>query len=140
MQNVSIREFQLADWEEAWALWESTLPSNDSTWSKERVEVFLHHNEGLSLSAVIDGHLAGTVMCGFDGRRGYIYHLAVSPKFRRQGMGTALTKAAVNKLKSAGATKIHLMIHTDNDDAHHFYETLGFSDRFDIYLMSSTAL
>ena len=86
---------------------------------------------------MVDGSFAGTVMCGFDGRRGYVYHLAVAEGNKRKGIGTALMQIAVSKLKDAGAGKIHLMVFVENECARMFYNNLGFQNRDDVTLMSS---
>ena len=141
MKDVKLREFNIKDWDVAWALWEQELKkSNDKSWSKDKVEAFLRRNPGLSFVAEIDGKLSGTVMCGFDGRRGYIYHLAVAETQKRKGIGTALTKIALAKLKDAGAEKVHLMIFVENECAKAFYDKLGFQNRDDITLMSSSEI
>ncbi len=139
MKDVSIRDFYISDWDDAWQLWEKELKkSNDMSWNKENVKSFLKRNPGLSSVAIIDRELAGTVMCGYDGRRGYVYHLAVAQSKKRRGIGTALMNIAVSKLKEAGAGKIHLMVMVENDCAQIFYDNLGFEKRHDITLMSSS--
>jgi ribosomal protein S18 acetylase RimI-like enzyme len=137
MKDVVLRDFEISDWRLAWDLWESELKkSNDSSWNEANVAMFLKRNPRLSLVAIIDGRLVGTVMCGFDGRRGYIYHLAVANTIRRNGIGTALMKVAISKLKQAGADKIHLMLMVENECARIFYDKLGFENRKDITIMS----
>lgn len=141
MKNVKIREFELSDWEASWELWEKELgKGNDNSWQKNKVELFLDRNPKLSLVAIIDGKLSGTVMCGYDGRRGYIYHLAVADVNKRKGIGTALIKLAISKLEKVGASKVHLMIFVENECAKLFYNKLGFADRDDIILMSSSTI
>ena len=141
MKDVKLREFKLSDWEDAWELWEHELEDgNDDSWQKDKVEMFLKRNPGLSFAAMIDGTLSGTVMCGFDGRRGYVYHLAVADVNKRKGIGTALMKLAIAKLKDAGAGKIHLMVFVENECAQKFYHKLGFHDRDDVTLMSSSKI
>jgi ribosomal protein S18 acetylase RimI-like enzyme len=138
MKDVMLREFKMSDWEDAWEIWEKELKdSNDNSWDKKNVESFINRNPGLSSVAIVDGKLAGTVMCGYDGRRGYIYHLAVSNTKKRNGIGTALMGVAISKLKEAGAGKVHLMILAENECAKIFYDKLGFKRRNDITLMSS---
>ncbi len=137
MKNVKLREFSLSDWEDAWMLWEKEIgEGNDESWQKDRVEKFLKRNPGLSFVAMIDGELSGTVMCGYDGRRGYVYHLAVADVNKRKGIGTALMKLALTKLKNVGAEKVHLMVFVENECAQIFYDKLGFQNRDDITLMS----
>ncbi|RYD59867.1 MAG: GNAT family acetyltransferase [Sphingomonadales bacterium] len=69
--------------------------------------------------------VAGSVMVGFDGHRGWVYYLAVSPGHRRSGLGRALMAAAEAWLRARGAPKIQLMVRGSNDAALAFYEALG---------------
>jgi len=71
------------------------------------------------------GDLAGSVMVGFDGHRGWVYYLAVAPGRRRSGLGRVLMTAAEAWLRARGAPKIQLMVRTDNEAALGFYEALG---------------
>lgn len=67
----------------------------------------------------------GSVMVGFDGHRGWVYYLAVSPEARRGGLGRALMTAAEDWLRARCAPKIQLMVREDNHEAIGFYERLG---------------
>jgi ribosomal protein S18 acetylase RimI-like enzyme len=69
--------------------------------------------------------LAGSVMVGFDGHRGWVYYLAVAPDARRGGIGRALMAAAEDWLRERGAPKIQLMVREDNEAALGFYEAVG---------------
>jgi ribosomal protein S18 acetylase RimI-like enzyme len=69
--------------------------------------------------------LAGSVMAGFDGHRGWVYYLAVADGHRRRGVGRALMAAAEDWLQARGAPKIQLMVREDNEAALGFYEALG---------------
>ncbi|MDP5279100.1 GNAT family acetyltransferase [Sphingomonas sp. DG1-23] len=85
--------------------------------------------QGGTSSAVLvargaDG-LAGSVMTGFDGHRGWVYYLAVSPDCRGAGLGRALMAAAEDWLRARGAPKLQLMVREDNAAALGFYEKLG---------------
>jgi ribosomal protein S18 acetylase RimI-like enzyme len=71
------------------------------------------------------GSLAGSVMVGFDGHRGWVYYLAVAPDHRRHGLGRVLMAAAEAWLRARGAPKIQLMVRDDNHAALGFYEALG---------------
>ncbi|MEM1221179.1 MAG: GNAT family acetyltransferase [Verrucomicrobiota bacterium] len=73
------------------------------------------------------GKVTGTVMCGYDGHRGWIYSLAVSPKLQRSGIGSALMNHAEKTLEELGCMKINLQIVENNKKVQAFYETLGFS-------------
>jgi len=76
--------------------------------------------------AVQSGEVIGTVMSGYDGRRGWVYSVAVSQQHRRKGIGTALMKHAEESLKTLGCVKINLQILTDNSDVQEFYRILGY--------------
>jgi len=69
--------------------------------------------------------IEGSIMVGFDGHRGWVYYLAVSPDRRRSGLGRALMEAAEDWLRARGVPKIQLMIREDNAEALGFYESLG---------------
>ncbi|MEO9132077.1 MAG: GNAT family acetyltransferase [Sphingomonas sp.] len=71
------------------------------------------------------GDLAGSVMVGFDGHRGWVYYLAVAPGHRRSGLGRILMAAAEAWLRARGAPKVQLMVRADNEAALGFYEALG---------------
>jgi ribosomal protein S18 acetylase RimI-like enzyme len=106
------------------ALWEAcglTRPWNDP---KRDFDLALA-SEASAVLVVREGEvLAGSVMVGFDGHRGWVYYLAVSPDHRRKGLGRALMAAAEDWLRARGAPKIQLMVREEND-AVGFYEALG---------------
>ncbi|RYD68332.1 MAG: GNAT family acetyltransferase [Sphingomonadales bacterium] len=72
----------------------------------------------------VDG-IAGSIMTGFDGHRGWVYYLAVAPAARGAGLGRALMRAAEDWLRARGAPKIQLMVRGGNADALAFYAALG---------------
>ena len=80
----------------------------------------------LLLVAEDDGSLVGAVMAGFDGTRGWMYHLAVAPERRSQGIGTALMRAAEEGLRELGCPKINLQVRATNDGVIAFYRSLGY--------------
>ncbi len=84
-----------------------------------------------------EGQVVGSVLGGFDGRRGYVYHLAVCPEKRRQGLGRMLMDTVCRELEKQGAHKIHLFVLNDNLDVVGFYRRLGWKERTDIQVMSS---
>jgi ribosomal protein S18 acetylase RimI-like enzyme len=81
---------------------------------------------GLFLVAEVDGNLAGTVMGGYDGHRGWIYSVAVDAKYRRRGIATALIRRLEADLIARGCMKINLQVRTSNAAVIAFYETLGY--------------
>jgi ribosomal protein S18 acetylase RimI-like enzyme len=70
--------------------------------------------------------IAGAVIAGFDGVRGWIYHLAVAPEFRRRGFATQLMRAAEAQLRARGCTKVNLQIRAHNREVVAFYRSLGY--------------
>jgi ribosomal protein S18 acetylase RimI-like enzyme len=81
----------------------------------------------LLLVATIDGAMIGAVMAGFDGTRGWIYHLAVDAQYRRRGVGTALMHASEERLRALGCPKINLQVRAANDGVVAFYRSLGYA-------------
>jgi ribosomal protein S18 acetylase RimI-like enzyme len=79
------------------------------------------------LGAEVEGVLVGTAMVGFDGHRGWLYYVAVSPSLPRQGVGSALTVAGEEWLSSRGAHKVQLMVRRGNDEPRLFYSELGYA-------------
>ncbi len=128
------------DYKELMALW-SCFPGNTMTGadSMEDLEKFLSMNADYCFSAFEDERLVGSVMAGSDGRRGYIYHLAVDESLQGKGTGGKLMDAAENALKDAGIEKAHLFIYTNNT-AIEFYEKAGWHKRSDIAVMSKVLI
>lgn len=104
---------------------------------QDSLNLFLRMNPTTCLLVREDEKIVGSVWGGFDGRRGYIYHLAVSPNKRGQGLGRALTDMVCGELEKQGAHKIHLFVFNDNPDAISFYQRLGWTRRTDIQVVST---
>jgi ribosomal protein S18 acetylase RimI-like enzyme len=96
------------------------------------------HDPDLFLVAEADGRLIGAVMGGYDGRRGIVYHLAVAPELRQQGIGRALMEALEERLRSKGCLKAYLLMTKDNDAAH-FYTANGWQP-MDLYIYGKDLL
>ncbi len=135
--GVSIRAMVSSDHDAVLALWKS-VPGMGLSSADEpgRVAAFLGKNPTTCLLAEANGRTAGTVLGGWDGRRGYVYHLAVAPDLQGRGIGSALMDEVERRFAALGAQRIHLMIYHDNK-ASAFYEKRGwfFRDR-EISLMS----
>ncbi len=97
---------------------------------------FMDRNPDTCLILKKRNAVIGTVLGGFDGRRGYIYHLAIHPDQQGKGYGKMLVHKVVEELKRMGAHKIHLFAFKDNHPALIFYEGLGWQRRQDIEVMS----
>ena len=81
----------------------------------------------LFLVAEIDGTLIGTVIGGFDGRRGFVYHLAVAAPFRRNGVAARLMQEVENRLRARGCLRSYLLVRPDNLEAQAYYEKTGWN-------------
>lgn len=124
---MEIRPYQAQDKAGLLALWEEIFPAgsphNDPQTSLENK---LRVERDLLFVALIDDVVIGSVMGGYDGHRGWIYSLAVSPPLRRQGIASALMRTIEEKIKSLGCLKLNLQVVTSNDEVVAFYEELGF--------------
>jgi ribosomal protein S18 acetylase RimI-like enzyme len=138
---MTIRFMRPEDHRQLVELW-SGSPGNAVTRadSYEEFSEFLARNGEFCFTAVDragDGilHAAGSVMAGSDGRRGYVYHLAVREDLRGRGLGGRLMRSVEEALKRSGLEKIHLFIYRDNP-AVAFYEKMEWHVRHDILVMS----
>ncbi|MFD1775970.1 GNAT family N-acetyltransferase [Paenibacillus rhizophilus] len=132
------REMTKDDYDAAYSLWEKTegmgLSAADS---REEISRFLERNPGLSQVCVSpDGGLAGTALCGHDGRRGFLYHVAVSGEHRGKGIGRGLVSNCLEALRSEGIAKCHLMVIGSNADGQRFWSGIGWEFRDSILLYS----
>ena len=84
-------------------------------------------DDGLFLVALAGQAVVGTVMAGYDGHRGWIYSVAVSPAHRRRGVGSQLVRAAERELATKGCVKVNLQIMDGNESVTAFYAALGFA-------------
>lgn len=134
--NYTVREMTMDDYEEAVSLWEKTdgIGLNVSD-SREAVAAYLDRNPGLSFVVHVDDILVGAVLCGHDGRRGYLHHLAVSERFRNKGIGHALIEACLSGLTELGIWKCNIFIYADNDAGKTFWRQRGWFSRNDLDVM-----
>ena len=105
---------------------------NDLDDSRQRIERYLERNPKTCFVAEKDNKIIGTILCGNDGRRGFIYHAAVSPEERNNGVGTALVEAALDALKKEGINKVALVVFSHNQIGNSFWEKRGFTAREDL--------
>lgn len=134
---VEFRELTPNDYEAVVALWRTAegVVLRDAD-RPEAVASYLERNPGSSFVAVDGDHLVGTVLCGHDGRRGYLQHLVVAAPYRRQGIGRVLVERALSALRGKGILKCHLMVLPGNTTARDFWAAIGWAERPDVVLMS----
>lgn len=137
MPAYTIHTFSPQDTPEALALWKVTPGIGISDVDEPpKIAAYLERNPGLSFVARFEGRLAGAVLCGTDGRRGYLHHLAVAPEFRHQNIGTDLVEHCLDGLQALGISKCHLFVYGGNDEGRAFWEKVGWKLRTDLVIMS----
>lgn len=126
-----IKTMTISDYPDLFTLWKNTpnmgLRSLDD--SKEGISAFLKRNPNTSFTAYEDGQLVGAILCGHDGRRGYIYHTVVLPKYRNRGIASSLVEMAVNALKEEGITRVCLNVMETNEQGKSFWLGKGWEKK-----------
>lgn len=134
---MELRTFDLnQDYEAVKSLWSRCAPGIQvsSTDDFEGLRHKLERDPQLFLVAVDDQVIVGTVIGGYDGRRGIVYHLAVAPEFRRQGVGRMLMELLEERLRALGCYKYYLLVTRENDAALEFYKSIG-CEPMDLHLL-----
>ena len=125
---MEIRPYKDSDRAGLLALWTEIFPAgsahNDPATSLDKK---LRIDPELLLVSVKDDVVVGSVMGGYDGHRGWIYSLAVTPSLRRQGIASALMREIEEKLRERGCLKVNLQVLSFNAEVVALYESLGFS-------------
>jgi ribosomal protein S18 acetylase RimI-like enzyme len=134
---VSFDLFTVADYGEVAALWKASPGVGMSSSDSQRgVARFLERNPSLSFVARDSGRIVAVILCGHDGRRGYISHLAVAHDHRRKGVGRALVERSIEALAREAIQKCHIFVFTDNEDALAFWKKEGWTERVELVTLS----
>jgi ribosomal protein S18 acetylase RimI-like enzyme len=125
---MDVRVYRADDHKAVVALWNDVFPDN-APWNDpaDNIAVKLTTQPQLFLVAEDGDEIVGTVMAGFDGHRGWVHYVAVSPRHRRRGIGTALMRAAEERLVEMYCLKLNLQVRGGNSGAVRFYEGLGYA-------------
>jgi ribosomal protein S18 acetylase RimI-like enzyme len=124
--RLQIRPYGPDDEEALIGLWRDCkllAPQNDP---RKDIRRKLRVNPEWFLIGELDGRLVASCMVGYDGHRGWINYLAVSPHAQRRGLATQLVAEAERLLREAGCLKINLQIRKTNLEVIAFYESIGF--------------
>jgi putative acetyltransferase len=136
-KSAQICEMIAEDYDDVVELWRFTegIGLDNATDSREGVADFLHQNPGLSFVAREDGQLVGAVLCGHDGRRGYLHHLAVARANRHQSIGQALVERCLAELGALGIRKCNIFLYAVNEPGERFWKHLGWKERADLKVL-----
>lgn|SRR5262245_5182128 len=120
------REFRPPDLDDALELWSRSdgVGLNESD-TREALLLFLARNPGMSAVAISPSGLVGAILCGHDGRRGTIHHLAVAPAFRRHGIGSDLVEYCLSRLREARIPRCNIFLYDNNEGGRRFWAQHG---------------
>ena len=131
-----IRPMSIEDYAAVLDLWEASdgVGLGDSD-TRPAIASYLERNRGLSLVLLVEGAIVGAVLCGHDGRRGYLHHLAVAVAHRSRGHGRSLVDACLDGLRAEGIPKCTIVVYADNTAGEAFWTGNGWADRDDLRVM-----
>ncbi len=135
--DVRFQPMELGDLAEVIQFWQGMegigLSESDSY---SALSFYLQRNPGLSWVARNKGReLIGAVLCGHDGRRGYLHHLAVARDYRRKGIGRALVERCLSSLRELKILKCNVFLFNQNPEGQGFWKAMGWKGREDLVLM-----
>src|SRR2546422_9601038 len=126
MASMEIRELRPSDGDEVRALWQASgvrIRPGDVDVSLPRL---LSHNPGLCLAGCEGDRIVATALVGFDGRRGWLYHVATHPDVRRRGIATRIVREVEERLRAQGCKKLNLIVWDEEVDAMTFWTAIGY--------------
>ena len=127
--DIETRVFSLGDYDVAIELWKKVdgldVAEGDD---RETIRRFLERNPGLSRVATDGSTIVGAALCGHDGRRGYIYHLAVDPAYQGRQLGKRLVEECLAGLRRAGLERANILVAKDNPRGRDFWRRTGWED------------
>jgi ribosomal protein S18 acetylase RimI-like enzyme len=136
---TAIREMTIDDYEQMIALWHKidglALSEADT---KNNIDSYLQRNKGLSYICEDNNTIIGTILCGHDGRRGFIYHVAVKPEFRHRQIGIRLVERSLFNLRRDGINKCHIFVIEDNSIGNSFWSSAGWEKRSGFFIYSKS--
>lgn len=142
VSGVAFAEMTPADLDEARDLWRRTpgIGLYEADDSVAALTAYLARNPGFSRVARAGGVLIGAVLCGHDGRRGAVYHLAVKAGCRGRGVGRQLLEQCLDRLAAVGIRRCNLFVLKTNTEAAGFYDRLRWRERVDLRMLSKDLL
>lgn len=137
---MEMRKMDIGDYEEVYGLWMSCagMGLNNLDDSRDGIARFLKRNPDTCFVAVDSERVVGAIIVGNDGRRGHIYHTAVDPNYRGQGIAAKLVERAIQALRDCGINKVALVVFDRNQGGNAFWERMGFTVREDLVYRNRT--
>ncbi|BBB90224.1 MAG TPA: GNAT family N-acetyltransferase [Methylomusa anaerophila] len=127
---MKILPLKITDYDRVYALWQTEhMGLNNVADTRDGIEKFLRRNPNTSFVAELDGDIVGAILCGNDGRSGYIYHACVSREHQNKKIGTRLVAKVFEALKAEEISDVTLAVYSDNEDGKRFWERMGFRAR-----------
>ena len=138
--SPKIELMAISDYSDVYNLWLNTagMGLNEIDDSYEGIEKFLKRNPTTNFIAKIDDKIVGVILCGHDGRRGHIYHIAVDADYRNHGIGATLVEHVIAALDDLGIIKVTLVAFGTNIIGNSFWEKMGFGERTDLVYRNKT--
>ena len=134
--NILIRTFVFPqDYPAVYQLWENAgngihLRHSDKP---QEIKKKIERDPDLFILAELEEQIIGSVLGGFDGRRGMMYHLAVAEEYRQQGIASHLLEELEQRLRTKGCTRYYLLVTKNNQSAIHYYEKRGWQHMEDLF-------
>ena len=136
MNKMNVENFKMQYYNEVLELWRKAGIGVGSSDTKEEIAMILGRNPSLFLIGKEEDKIVAVVIGAFDGRRGYVHHLAVDPKYQNRGYGKAIIDELMRRFRSKKVHKIHLFIEKNNKKVVDFYLKQGWEVRDDLIMMS----
>lgn len=124
---MRIESFSLQQYEDVIQLWQRAGLQLSCSDTREGLRKKLERDAELFLVAMNEEErMIAAVMGSYDGRRGWVNHLAVDPDFQGQDIGSRLMDELEKRLANIGCEKINLLIEPTNHGVQVFYNQLGY--------------
>ncbi|MFX1571642.1 MAG: GNAT family N-acetyltransferase [Promethearchaeota archaeon] len=133
---MKIEKYTMDLYDEIIKLWRKAGINVGSSDTRQEINKMLQRNPNLFLIGKLHKKVICVVIGGFDGRRGYVHHLAVDPDHQKKGYGKKIMDELIERFRIIGAHKIHLFIEKYNQEVVSFYQNLGWEIRDDLIMMS----
>lgn len=133
---MEILNFSIDMYQNVYNLWVMTGLAIGISDTKEHVERVLKQHPELFIVGKVEEKIVAVVMGAFDGRRGYVHHLAVDSEFQKKGYGKEIMEELHKRFLKKGVVKVHLFVDIETKGVIEFYQKLGWYLRDDLKMMS----